>query len=220
MIIEVPRGYTFVKEENIIAFEENGKLKLLRRHGKFDEIMYVITYRQKGRNKCYYCGRVNSEIEPLKITLDHIYPRSLGGPTIPQNLIPACRKCNSTKENMTPEQFRAYRRIKVVEQKELFRREYFRTKYFQERWVHILPDEWISQTPISDLLISIDLQDTNTTKYKKIKEYYTRCQQFPNPIIVDNRGFVLDGFTIVLYAKNNRIREIPTIVLENVEVIF
>ena len=50
MIIEVPRGYTFVKEENIIAFEENGKLKLLRRHGKFDEIMYDITYRQKGRN--------------------------------------------------------------------------------------------------------------------------------------------------------------------------
>ena len=101
MIIEVPKGYTFIKDENIIAFEEGGKLKLLRRHGKFDEIMYDITYRQKGRNKCYYCGRVNSDIEPLKITLDHIYPRSLGGPTIPQNLIPACRKCNSTKENMT-----------------------------------------------------------------------------------------------------------------------
>lgn len=220
MIIEVPKGYTFIKDENIIAFEEGGKLKLLRRHGKFDEIMYDITYRQKGRNKCYYCGRVNSETEPLIITLDHIYPRSLGGPTLPQNLIPACKRCNSLKENMTPEQFRAYERIKVREQKELFRREYFRTKYFQERWVHILPEEWISQTPISDLLISIDLQDTSTTKYKRIKEYYTRCQQFPHPIIVDCRGFVLDGFTIVLYAKNNRIREIPTIVLENVEVIF
>ena len=156
MIIEIPKGYTYIKEGNIIAFEENGILKMQRRHGKFDEIMYDITYQQKGRDKCYYCGRKRNENQPLKITLDHIYPRSLGGPTIPQNLIPACRKCNSLKENMTPEQFRAYRRIKGEQQKELFRRDYFRTKYFQEKWVHILPEEWISQTTISDLLVSID----------------------------------------------------------------
>ena len=165
-------------------------------------------------------GRNRNENQLLKITLDHIYPRSLGGPTIPPNLIPACRKCNSLKENMTPEQFRAYRKIKGEQQKDLFRKEYFRTKYFQERWVHILPEEWISQTTISDLLVSIDLHDTSTIKYKRTKEYYARCQQFPSPIIIDCHGFVLDGFTIVLYAKNNRIKEIPTIVLENVEVIF
>ena len=47
-----------------------------------------------------------------------------------------------------------------------------------------------------------------------------RCKQFPKPIIVDCHNFVLDGFTAVLYAKNNRIKEIQTIVLENVEVIF
>lgn len=220
MIIEIPKGYIYMKEGNIIAFEENGILKMQRRHGKFDEIMYDITYQQKGRDKCYYCGRNRNENQLLKITLDHIYPRSLGGPTIPPNLIPACRKCNSLKENMTPEQFRAYRRIKGEQQKDLFRREYFRTKYFQERWVHILPEEWISQTTISDLLVSIDLHDTSTIKYKRTKEYYTRCQQFPSPIIIDCHGFVLDGFTIVLYAKNNRIKEVPTIVLENVEVIF
>lgn len=217
MIIEVPKGYTFIKEGNIIAFEEKGILKMQRRQGKFDEVMYDITYKTKGNNKCYYCGR---EIEPQRITLDHVYPRSLGGPTIPPNLVPACRKCNSIKENMTPEQFRAYRNLGTDEQKKLFRKEFFQIKFFQEKWIHILPEEWISQTPISDLLVLIDLHDTHTNKYKRTKEYYLRCQQFPSPIVIDCHRFVLDGFTEVLYAKNNRIREIPTIILENVEVIF
>ena len=60
MIIEIPKGYTYMKEGNIIAFEENGILKMQRRHGKFDEIMYDVTYQQKGRDKCYYCGRGGS----------------------------------------------------------------------------------------------------------------------------------------------------------------
>ena len=83
-----------------------------------------------------------------------------------------------------------------------------------------MPEEWISETQISELLVLMDLTDTKTRKYKKIKEYYSRCKQFPKPIIVDSQMFVLDGFTQVLYAKNNKIKDIPTIVLENVAVIF
>lgn len=218
MIIEIPRGYTFVKEESIIAFEEKGTLKIYGRCGKFQDVMYDLTYKLKGRNKCYYCG--NEVKTPSKMTLDHIYPVSLGGPTIPPNLVPCCRKCNGIKENMTPQQYGAYRNLKDEDQKRKFLQEYWNIRYFQERWLHILPEEWISQTPISDLLVLMDLTDTNTRKYKKTKEYYSRCKQFPKPIIVDSRRFVLDGFTQVLYAKNNKIKEIPAIVLENVEVIF
>ena len=121
---------------------------------------------------------------------------------------------------MTPQQYGAYRNLKDEEQKRKFLQEYWNIRYFQERWLHILPEEWISQTSISDLLVLMDLTDTNTRKYKKTKEYYSRCKQFPKPIIVDSRRFVLDGFTQVLYAKNNKIKEIPAIVLENLEVIF
>ena len=218
MIIEIPRGYTFVKEESIIAFEENGTLKIYGRCGKFQDVMYDLTYKLKGRNKCYYCG---SEVKtPSKMTLDHIYPVSLGGPTIPTNLVPCCRKCNGIKENMTPQQYGAYRNLKDEDQKRKFLKEYWSIKSFQERWLHILPEEWISQTLSSDLLVLMDLTDTNTRKYQKTKEYYSRCKQFPKPIIVDSQRFVLDGFTQVLYAKNNKIKEIPTIVLENVAVIF
>ena len=62
MIIEIPRGYTFVKEESIIAFEDNGILKIYGRRGKFQDVMYDLTYQLKGRNKCYYCG---NEVEIL-----------------------------------------------------------------------------------------------------------------------------------------------------------
>lgn len=218
MIIEIPRGYTFVKDESIIAFEENGILKIYGRRGKFQDVMYDLTYELKGRDKCYYCGR---QIEfPSQITLDHIHPVSLGGPTIPQNLVPSCRKCNGRKENMTPEQFNVYINLKDENQRKLFLQEYWSIKPFQERWLHVLPEDWIEQTSISDLLVLMDLTDTNTRKYAKTREYYIRCKQFPKPIIVDCQRFVLDGFTQVLYAKNNKIKNIPAIVLENVAVIF
>lgn len=218
MIIEIPRGYVFSKEDNIIAFEDNGILKFYARRDKFQHVMYDLTYELKGGYKCYYCG---CEVEtPSKMTLDHIYPVSLGGPTIPQNLVPSCKACNGAKENMTPQQFQVYRNLKDEEQKRRFLREYWSIKSFQERWLHILPEEWISQTPISDLLVLMDLTDTNTRKYKKTEEYYLRCKQFTKPIIVDSQRFVLDGFIQVLYAKNNKITEIPAIVLENVAVIF
>ena len=45
MIIEVPKGYTFVKDGDIIAFEEKSILKMKGRQGKFQDIMYDITYR-------------------------------------------------------------------------------------------------------------------------------------------------------------------------------
>lgn len=89
MIIEIPRGYTFVKDGTMIAFEESGILKFYAKKGKFHDVMYDLTYELKGGYQCYYCGSI---IEmPSKMTLDHIYPVSLGGPTIPQNLVPACR---------------------------------------------------------------------------------------------------------------------------------
>lgn len=49
---------------------------------------------------CAYCG------QPA-IGWDHIVPRSRGGSNTPENLAPACRKCNSSKSNRTPEEWMA-----------------------------------------------------------------------------------------------------------------
>jgi hypothetical protein len=43
--------------------------------------------------KCVYCG----EIKPL--TKDHIIPLSKGGNHVKENILPACRSCNSKKNN-------------------------------------------------------------------------------------------------------------------------
>lgn len=51
--------------------------------------------------KCQYCGRVLSR---HSLTLDHVLPRSFGGKTSWENIATSCKRCNSKKENKTPEQ--------------------------------------------------------------------------------------------------------------------
>ena len=53
-------------------------------------------------NYCYSCGRefgafFEDAPEGLKPTVDHVWPRALGGDTIEANLLPACGACNSAK---------------------------------------------------------------------------------------------------------------------------
>jgi 5-methylcytosine-specific restriction endonuclease McrA len=49
---------------------------------------------------CIYCGRPAT-------TVDHILPRSRGGTDDPDNVVPACKACNSAKSNRTPQEWRA-----------------------------------------------------------------------------------------------------------------
>ena len=44
---------------------------------------------------CMYCGRNGGE----RMTIDHIVPKSLGGRTIWENVVSACRPCNLKKGN-------------------------------------------------------------------------------------------------------------------------
>ncbi len=49
---------------------------------------------------CQYCGRNGGE----RMTIDHVVPRYLGGKTIWENVVSACRSCNTRKGNRTPQQ--------------------------------------------------------------------------------------------------------------------
>jgi 5-methylcytosine-specific restriction endonuclease McrA len=44
--------------------------------------------------RCAYCGRVRSRYE-----MDHIEPLSAGGCDCPENVAPACQRCNRSKHN-------------------------------------------------------------------------------------------------------------------------
>lgn len=50
---------------------------------------------------CVYCGETSS------LTIDHVFPKSLGGSHDPSNLVPACRSCNSSKGAKTLEAWRS-----------------------------------------------------------------------------------------------------------------
>lgn len=54
---------------------------------------------RKTRQRCYYCGWKQARIvRPGEgLTIDHVVPRSAGGSDDLDNLVPACRTCNSIK---------------------------------------------------------------------------------------------------------------------------
>ena len=51
---------------------------------------------------CAYCGAPDVRLE-----LDHIHPRSRGGSDSPDNLTPACKRCNTSKGAKTLDEWRS-----------------------------------------------------------------------------------------------------------------
>jgi len=51
----------------------------------------------KTNNYCWYCGK---EMEPSKLTKDHVFPRIKGGKDSLDNIIMVCKTCNSSKGKM------------------------------------------------------------------------------------------------------------------------
>lgn len=48
-------------------------------------------------HRCQYCGRAAENV-------DHVVPRSRGGPHVWENVVAACRRCNGRKKDRTPEE--------------------------------------------------------------------------------------------------------------------
>jgi hypothetical protein len=55
---------------------------------------------------CQYCGKSESELRRarIRLTRDHIIPRSRGGSDSFRNLVAACQRCNGQKGARTPEE--------------------------------------------------------------------------------------------------------------------
>lgn len=61
----------------------------------------------KTNGHCVYCG---VQIDPfLTFHIDHLHPISRGGSNDPDNLLPACKSCNSSKSARSIEEFRRQR---------------------------------------------------------------------------------------------------------------
>ena len=57
----------------------------------------------RDRNQCQYCG---CHFPTSELSIDHVQPRSQGGPDTWENLVCACVRCNARKGGRTPEQAR------------------------------------------------------------------------------------------------------------------
>ena len=54
----------------------------------------------RDKNQCQYCGK---KFTTKELSLDHVLPRSQGGPSSWKNIVCACLKCNIKKGGRTPE---------------------------------------------------------------------------------------------------------------------
>ena len=71
-----------------------GNFLYIYRPVDFNDLMYALTYEiYRDDMRCFYCGELLTEKQR---TLDHRFPVDLGGPSLTNNLVPTCRKCNST----------------------------------------------------------------------------------------------------------------------------
>ena len=55
----------------------------------------------RDENQCQYCTIYFKQSE---LTMDHVKPRSFGGPKTWENIVTSCKGCNTKKRNKTPKQ--------------------------------------------------------------------------------------------------------------------
>lgn len=221
MIMDLPEKFFMgnAKKKND-AYIEDGILKI-RKTASFRHAVYELTFRLNGGNRhtCCYC---NKTFKNQRMTMDHIYPQYMGGPTITNNLCPSCQLCNSQKSNMTLDEFTKYRNINGDNDKKQYLKQLNSKKEKMRRdKKYQIPDEWIYQKELSTIFVDMRLEcSSQRKKYISIEKFYSEYGYFPKPIIVDKNGFLLDGFYTVMFAKDHQIPKVPAIQLENVEVIF
>lgn len=66
-----------------------------RKHGRGGSLT-VEEWKEMRRctnGECFFCGDWND------ITMEHVMPKSIGGGFTKENIVPACRRCNSARGN-------------------------------------------------------------------------------------------------------------------------
>lgn len=100
MMQEYPHGFVHTTTMRI-AIPEVIKLTEFNKLPKM-----VVKFTRKNiydhyNNTCCYCGKHKSTKE---LNLDHVVPRSKGGPTNWSNIVLSCISCNTKKDCMSPEE--------------------------------------------------------------------------------------------------------------------
>lgn len=85
-------------------------------------------------HRCQYCG-----VHSHDLTLDHVVPRSKGGPTSWENVTSCCRRCNARKRDRTPEEAQMQLRSKPYAPRFIFSTAYGVIPNIEPTWEKYLP---------------------------------------------------------------------------------
>lgn len=213
MKISLPQSYKF---QDIAEVSNN--ILYINKLGHFQDLMYDLTYNIKDGKKCYYCGY---PLTREKSTLDHMFPKDLGGPTLPINLAISCSSCNNKKSNLTEEEFLFYLSLPEFKRKEYLQDALMHKNFVKKWYCPLIPKEWISNQSVSKITVHFFIDETIKGKsYRKVSKFYNKYGHLFRPVIVDKNFKLLDGFNTLIFAKNNAILNVPVIILENVELII
>lgn len=215
MIIELPKKFSYSKDQYNYAKVRDGKL-IIRGSLDFEDLMYNLAYAIKGRDNCYYCGKRVS-----KITIDHMFPRDYGGISIPNNMIPACSKCNSEKSNLNFHEYQIFKTLNKLEKEKFKDKIYKQKEKMRYKFGFNLPNSWVKFVHISRIFVRVFFDQTlyKGKKYTKYTSFIKKYGHLPRPIILSGNFVLLDGFTILACGREQGIYDIPVVILENVEVI-
>ena len=185
MLIDLPDNFRYSKN-NVDYAEVKDHVLYLNSNAPFRNVMYSITYSLKGKEQCFYCGK---DIKKKKLTVDHLYPQDMGGPTIPNNLVPSCERCNSVKSNMSYQQYKSYLMLGKKD-KDLFRkliRE--QQELIRKSGKYDLPKGWVCYRSIKNFIVRVDMDKKyKGTKYNRISAYYEKYGAIQKPLILDKNG--------------------------------
>lgn len=81
------------------ARNKQAKRRAMERSGSVTLPQWDAIVARHGR-RCFYCNKKTSSL-----AMDHYVPLARGGLHDPENVVPACKPCNSRKWALTPEQF-------------------------------------------------------------------------------------------------------------------
>lgn len=88
------------KEQCIFSSKKHRALELANTPP--DELLTLAQWRDvldAYQHRCAYCGRKSAHL-----TVDHVIPVSRGGKHTKNNVVPACKSCNCSKQAKTPEE--------------------------------------------------------------------------------------------------------------------
>jgi hypothetical protein len=104
---------TDLMETEILAKDNDDKLikTIIRKSTRIIEQCISWKVYKRDDYKCRYCG-----VDGTPLTVDHLVLWEVGGPTIEENLLTACRKCNKVRGNLSYKEWLEHPRYKMLSQ--------------------------------------------------------------------------------------------------------